>query len=162
MRRCEEPPPGPTSRHCCIYPPKPHWLGVRGGRITGHVTSGGRRNVRPAARFPDQRGRNLLLFVVVVGDPHEPATLRSMAGLHRQCLRRGWLRGHWPLPRHPVLGGRRRSVYRAASSTAGSTPAGWSISGANDTYTEHRSISPICIEQTISYQSRDCSDHITM
>jgi len=110
VRYCEEPPPGPTSRRCCLCPPKSRRLGVRGRRITGHPTSGDQRDVRPTARSSDQRWRSLLLFVLVVGDPHEAAMLRSLAGLHRQCLRRGWLCGHWPFPRHPVLGGQRWSV----------------------------------------------------
>jgi hypothetical protein len=110
VRRREEPPPSPTSRRCCLCPPTSRRLGVRGWRITGHPTSGDRRNVRPTARSPDQRWRSLLLFVLVVSDPHEPTTLRSLAGLHRQCLCRGWPYGHWPFSRHPVLGGRCRSV----------------------------------------------------
>jgi len=165
VRRCEEPPSGPTSRHCCLCPPKSRRLGVRGQRITGLPTSGDRRNVRPTALSPDQRWHSLLLFVLVVGDPHEPTMLRSLAGLRRQCLRRGWLYGHWPFPHHPVLGGRRRSVllfftagvlgHLAASSTVGSTPAGWSIPGASDTYTEHRSMSPICNETNVNSSNQE-------
>ena len=34
--------------------------------------------------------------------------------------------------------------HRGVSPSDGSIPAGWSIPGASDTYTEHRSISPIC------------------
>jgi len=35
-------------------------------------------------------------------------------------------------------------AHRAASSSGGSSPAGFSIPGASDTYTVHRSTSPIC------------------
>ena len=36
----------------------------------------------------------------------------------------------------------------------GSTPAGWSIPGASDTYTMHRSISPICDTKATSHQPK--------
>ena len=52
--------------------------------------------------------------------------------------------------------------HRAASSTGGSTPAGWSIPGASDTYTKHRSISPICNTTTTSHQLKGYNIHITI
>ena len=91
-------------------PPKSCRLGVWDRRITGLPTSGDRHNVRPTARSPDQRWRSLLLSVIVVGDPHKPTMLRSLAGLRWQCLCRGWPYHHWPFPRHPVLGGRSRAA----------------------------------------------------
>ena len=105
--RCEEPPPGPTSRRC---PSKSGRLGVRGRRITGHPTSIDRCDVRPTARPLDQRRSNFILFFLVVGDPHEPATLWGLAGLRRQRLHSGWLYGYRPLPRYPVLSGRRGAI----------------------------------------------------
>jgi hypothetical protein len=52
--------------------------------------------------------------------------------------------------------------HRAALSTGGSTPAGWSIPGASDTYTVHRSISPICDTKATSHQSKGYSIQIAL
>jgi hypothetical protein len=54
------------------------------------------------------------------------------------------------------------SRHRAALSTGGSTPAGWSIPGASDTYTVHRSISPICDTKATSHQSKGYSIQIAL
>ena len=73
-----------------------------------------------------------------------PATLSSVVGVGR--LWSSSLLVYW---RH-----------RAALSAGGSTPAGWSIPGASDTYTVHRSISPICNTTATSHQSKGYSVHI--
>jgi len=75
MRRCEEPPPGPTGR--CSRPRLYDTcrLDVWGRRVAGHLTSGDRRNIRTTAWPPDQRRCGLLLLLVVIGDPNEPTAL---------------------------------------------------------------------------------------
>ena len=106
---CEEPPPGPTSRRCRPCPSNTRWLGVWGRRVTGHPTSASWCNVWATAQLSDQRGGSLLL-VIVVGDPHELTMLQGLAGLRWQCFCRRWIHNYWPFPRHPILGGRGRTV----------------------------------------------------
>ena len=86
--RCGEPPPDPTGR--CLRPRLygVRWLDVRSRCVTGHPTSGGRRNVRTTVRPPDQRWRDLLLLIVN-GDPDEPTALWRLATLCWQRWRRG-------------------------------------------------------------------------
>jgi len=67
-----------------------------------------------------------------------PATLSSVVGAGR--LWSSSLLVYW---RH-----------RATLCAGGSTLAGWSTPGASDTYTEHRSISPICNTTATSHQSK--------
>ena len=67
-----------------------------------------------------------------------PATLSSVVGAGR--LWSSSLLVYW---KHP-----------AALTAGGSTPAGWSIPGASDTYTAHRSISPIYNTKATSHQSK--------
>ena len=117
MRRCEKPSPGPPSRRC-RFCSRTYRLGVHGRRITGYPTSVDRRNIRTAARPSNQGRSSLVLFIVVVDDPHKPATLVGMAGralAHRSvynrprwnCFSGGWLHSHWPLPSHSIICGRR-------------------------------------------------------
>ena len=109
VRRCEEPPPGPTGR--CRRPRlyDTRRLDVWGRRVAGHLTSGDRRNVWTTAQPPDQR-RRVLLLVIVIGDLDKPTTLRRLAALRQQRLRKGRIRHQWPFPRHSVLGGRGETV----------------------------------------------------
>jgi len=165
VRRHEEPSPVPPSHRCRLCSSKTYRLDVRGRRITGYPTCVDRRDVRAAPRSPDHRWSSLILLAIVVDDPHKPATLGGMAGralAHQRiygcsrwnCFRGGWLQGIglFPATLSSVVGAgwlwsSSLLVYwrhRAALSVGGSTPAGWSISGASDTYTEHRSISPFC------------------
>ena len=106
MCRREEPSPGPPSRRCRFCLSKSYWLSMRGRRIAGYPTSADRRDVRTAARSSDQRWRNLVLFVLVVGNPYQPTTLWGLPGPRRHCLCGGWLHSHQPLPCHPVFSGR--------------------------------------------------------
>ena len=183
MRRCEEPSPGPPSRRCRFYSSKTHRLDVRGRRITGYPTSVDRRDVRAAVRSPDQGWSRLVLFIVVVDNPNKPTTLGGMAS-RALAHQRVWSRPRWncfhgdgstamglfPATLSSVVGaGRLWSssllVYwghRAALSAGGSTPAGWSIPGASDTYTEHQSISPICDTKATSHQSTSYSTQIAI
>ena len=75
-----------------------------------------------------------------------PATLSSMVGAGRRCS--SSLLVYW---RH-----------QAALLAGGSTPTGWSIPGASDTYTEHRSRSPICNTTATSHQSKGYSIDIAI
>ena len=166
MRRREEPSPGPPSRSCRFCTSKSYWLDVRGRRIIGYPTSTDRRDVRMDARSSDKRS-SLVLFVLIIGNPHEPAMLRGLAGLRRYFLRRGWLHSYWPFPSCPVFSSRSSSLlvywrHRATSSAGGTTPAGWSIPGASDIYTEHRSVSPICSTTTTSHQSKGYNIYIAI
>ena len=117
VRRREEPSPGPPSLRCRFCSSKTYRLDMRDRRITSYPTRVDWRDVRAAAWSPDQGRSSLVLFVVVVDDPHKPAMLGGMAGralAHRRvcnhprwnCFRGGWLHSHWPLPRHPVFCGR--------------------------------------------------------
>ena len=170
MCRCKEPSRGPPSRRCRFYLSMSYWLGVWGKRIAGYPTSADWRNDRMAARTSDQRWRSLILFVFVVGNPHEPAALRGFTGL---C----WIAsvgdgstaiGLFPATPSSAVGAGRvwpssLLVYwrhRAASSAEGSTPVGWCIPGASDTYTKHRSISPICNTTVTSHQSKGYRTYI--
>ena len=147
--RCGEPPPDSTGR--CLRPRlhDARRLDVRSRRVTGHPTSGGRRNVQTTARPPDQRRHGLLLLVVVVGDPDEPTALWRLAAL---CGEGSAANGLFPATLSSVVGARWvcsssllvYRVHRTTSSSGGSSPAGFSIPGACDTYTVHRSTSPIC------------------
>ena len=121
--RCGEPPPGPTGQ--CLRPRlyNARRLDVRCRRVTGHLTSGGRCNVRMAVRPLDQRRRGLLLLVVVIGDPDKPTALWRLAALCRQRCRRGGVRCHWPFPRHSVLGGQGRVVLLFLTAGVPSTPS---------------------------------------
>ena len=110
MRRCKDPPPGPTGRRCRLCHPKTRRLGVRGRGVTSRPVASDRRDVRTTARPSDQRGRGLLFLVVVVGDPDEPTTLWSLAALCWQHLCRGRIHRQWPFPRYPILGGRGGAV----------------------------------------------------
>ena len=116
--RCrEEPSPSPPSRRCCFCPSRTYCLDVRGRRVPGYPTSVARRDIRAAMWSPDQGRGRLVLFVIVVDNPHKPVTLGGMAGralAHRRvcsrprwnCFCRGWLHSHWPLPGHSVIHGR--------------------------------------------------------
>ena len=117
MRRCKEPSPGPTSCRCCFCSSRTYWLDVRRRRVHDYPTSVARRDVRAAAWSPDQGQGRLVLFIIVVDNPHKPTTLGGMAGrtfAHRRvcsrprwnCFRRGWLHSHWPLPSHSIIRGR--------------------------------------------------------
>ena len=52
--------------------------------------------------------------------------------------------------------------HRAPSPAGGSTLAGWSIPGASDTYTEHRSTSPIWNTIATSHQSKGYRIHVAI
>ena len=85
VRRRKDPSPSRPSRRCRFSSSKPYRLDVRGRRITGYPTSVDRRDVRAAARSPDQGRSSLVLFIVVVDDPHQPTTLGA------------WLDEPWPI-----------------------------------------------------------------
>ena len=123
VRRCEEPPPGPTSHRRRLCLSKSRRLCVWGRRVTVHLTSSDRHDVWMTAWPSDQRGCSLLLLVLVIGDPNEPTMLWSLAGLRRQCLHRGWIHCHWPFPRHPVLGGRGRAALFFLTASVLRTPS---------------------------------------
>ena len=105
MRHREEPSPSPPDRRCRFCPSKAYRLGVRGRRIPGYPTSVDWHDVRAATRSSDQGRSSLVLFVPVVDDPHESATLLGLASLCRHYLCGGWLHSHWPLPRRSVFYG---------------------------------------------------------
>ena len=112
----EEPSPGPPSRRCCFCSSRTYRLDVRGRRVPGYPTSVTRRDVRAATRSPDQ-GWGRLILVIIVDNPHKPASLGGLAGrplAHRRvcsrprwnCFRGRWLHSHWPLPGHSIISGR--------------------------------------------------------
>ena len=106
MCRREETSPGPLSFRCRFCLSMSYWLGVRDRRIAGYLTSAEWRDDRTAARSPDQRWSSLVLFILIVGNPHEPSALWGLAGLRWHYLHGGWLHSHRPFPRHPVFSGR--------------------------------------------------------
>jgi len=145
---CGEPPPDPTG--WCL---RPRLYDARCRRVAGQPISGGRRYIQTTARPLDQGRRGLLLLVVIGGDPDESTTLWRLTALRQQRFRRGGVccerlfpatlssvvRAGW-FCSSSLLGYR---AHRAASPSDGSTPAGFSMPGASDTNTAHRSTSPI-------------------
>jgi len=113
MRRREEPSPGPPSRRGRFCSSRTYWLDVRGRRVADYPISIDRRDVKATAWSPDQGRGRLILYVVVVDNPHKPATLGGMAGralAHRRvrsrscwnCFRGGWLHSHRPFPSYSI------------------------------------------------------------
>ena len=134
MRRREEPSPGPPSRRCCFCSSRTYRLDVRGRRVPGYPTSVDRRDVRAAAWSPDQGRGRFILFIVVVDNPHKPATLGGMAGralAHRRvrsrsrwnCFRGGWLHSHRPFPSYSVICGRRWTALVLVATGVLETPS---------------------------------------
>ena len=134
MRRCEEPSPGPPSSHGRFCSSRTYRLDVRGRWVPDYPISIDRRDVRATAWSPDQGRGRLVLFVVVVDNPHKPATLGGMAGralAHRRvrsrsrwnCFRGGWLHSHRPFPSYSVICGRRWTALVLVATGVLETPS---------------------------------------